>query len=276
MKKKINLESAWTFVIKKDETPSENIKRLVEQLSISKLVFYTRQALKQKHNHKFILTRISMAGTARYVDDRLLEIYKSFKENLEQYVISKESYIDKKYELSLSINIINQAILLNNEDIELKDKTNKLPLYNESTNEHKIITIEEIMVQTEIGDEIEKHLMVRAKYLTLLATHLRILKEQVDLDGLIKELVPKSMDKIKEINLLEIWEGLLVEKYLEDCSEEEVTKRRSLFFSVFNLKDRLYNSRHREMKKKKSLGDFTTSMAENLREAYKRNPRKKS
>ena len=73
MKKKSTLESAWTFVIKKDETPSENIKRLVEQLSISKLMLFTNQQLKQKHGYKFKLTRISMAGTARYVDDKLFE-----------------------------------------------------------------------------------------------------------------------------------------------------------------------------------------------------------
>jgi hypothetical protein len=275
MKKKINLESAWTFVIKKDETPSQNIKRLVEQLSISKLMLFTNQRLKQKHGYKYELTRISMAGTARYVDDRLLEIYKALKESLDEYIISKESVINKKYELSFSINLINEAVLLNNESLEFEDKVNEISLFKENTNEVKKITIEEIQLQLEIAEEMNSHLKVRAKYLSMLASFLHILKERVDLDELNKDLVPKAVNNLKEINLLEIWEGLIVEKFLDGCSEEELTKKRSIFFSVFNLKDRLYNSRHREMKKKKSLGDFTIAMAENLKEAYGINPPKK-
>ena len=275
MKKKINLESAWTFVIKKDETPSQNIKRLVEQLSISKLMLFTNQRLKQKHGYKYELTRISMAGTARYVDDRLLEIYKALKESLDEYIISKESVINKKYELSFSINLINEAVLLNNESLEFEDKVNEISLFKENTNEVKKITLEEIQLQLEIAEEMNSHLKVRAKYLSMLASFLHILKERVDLDELNKDLVPKAVNNLKEINLLEIWEGLIVEKFLDGCSEEELTKKRSIFFSVFNLKDRLYNSRHREMKKKKSLGDFTIAMAENLKEAYGINPPKK-
>jgi hypothetical protein len=204
-----------------------------------------------------------------------LEIYKALKESLDEYIISKESVINKKYELSFSINLINEAVLLNNESLEFEDKVNEISLFKENTNEVKKITIEEIQLQLEIAEEMNSHLKVRAKYLSMLASFLHILKERVDLDELNKDLVPKAVNNLKEINLLEIWEGLIVEKFLDGCSEEELTKKRSIFFSVFNLKDRLYNSRHREMKKKKSLGDFTIAMAENLKEAYGINPPKK-
>lgn len=275
MKKVIKLERPWTFFIKKDETPSQNLKRLLDQLSFSKLRLFTEQPLRQKIGHKYLLSSVSMAGTAHNVDDRLFIIYKSFKKNLEEYIISKESIINKKYELSFSINLINEAILLNNENVEFDQKANELNLHNEKTREVKKITIHEISSQPEIADEIDRHLNVRLKYLNMLTFFLNILKERVDLDDLNKELVPKSVDNLKEIKLLEVWEGLIVENFLNGCSEEELTKKRSIFFSVFNLKDRLYNSRHREMKKKKSLGDFTISMAENLKDAYGINPPKK-
>ncbi len=275
-KNKLPVEHVWTYFINYEETPSENIKRLVDQLSISHIKLFTKQALKQKKGHRFRLIKMTMAGTARYVDDKLLEIYKRFKIFLNDYIISLESIINKKYELSLAINMINEAILLNNENLELNDKVNEMRIYNEIKKENKMITLEEVIVQENIAQEMKNHLIVRAKYLRMLGGYLGILKERIDIDVLNKELVPKSADKTKEIKLLEIWEGLILENFLADCDEQELTKRRGVFFSVFNLRDRLYNSRHREMKKKISLGDFTMSMAQNLKVAYKRIPQKVS
>lgn len=265
MKKKINLESAWNFVIKKDETPSENIKRLVEQLSISKLMLFTNQRLKQKHGYKFKLTRISMAGTARYVDDKLFEIYMKLKTVLDKYIMGEESIVNKKHELSLSINFIYEAILLNNENIEFKGKANELSLCYEKTNEIKKITIHEIQEQLEIVNEMRNHLEVRAKYLNMIASYLQILRERIILFEIDMKTNTDENSRIREIQLLEIWEGLVNENFFPGHTKIDLTKKRRLFFSVFNLLDRDYNYRHKEMKNKVTLGEFTKKMAKNLR-----------
>jgi len=270
MKKEIKIESAWTFSIKKDETPSQNIKRLVEQLSISKLILYTNQPLKQKHTHKFKLSRISMAGVVRYVDDRLYEIYLSLKTNLDKYVKSEESVVNKKYELSLAFNYLYEALLLNNENLEFAEKANEITLCNEKTNKTKIITINEILEQDEIKEEMNNHLSVRAKYLNMIANYLDVLKERIDLLEIDVENNPLSNDRTKEIQLLEIWQGLVNENFFPGYKKATLTKKRKQFFSVFDLNDRDYNYRHKELKNKKTLGDFTKKMAKNLRIKYNR------
>jgi hypothetical protein len=268
MKKEIKKEGAWNFVIK-NESPSENIKRLVEQLSISKLVLYTQQALKQKHNHKFKLTRISMAGTARYVDDKLYEIYLSLKKALDSYIKSDESIVNKKYELYLSSNLLYEAILLNNEDVEFNQKANELMLCNEKSNESKKITINEICSQPEIAEEMTAHLLVRQKYLNMLGNYFRTLKERVELFEIEPGTIEIESNSSKEIELLEIWLGLVNENFFTGYKKNALAKKRSQFFAVFDLKDRDYNVRHRDLKNKKTLGVFTKNMSKNLRIKYK-------
>jgi hypothetical protein len=269
MKKEIKFENVWGFFIEKTETPSQNIVRLVDQLSISKLVLYTSQSLKQKLYHKFKLTKISMSGSVRYVDDRLFDTYLNLKTFFDNYINSEESIVNKKHELSLSINFIYEAILLNNENLEFKEKANELSLCYEKTNEIKKITIHEIQEQPEIVNEMRNHLEVRAKYLNMIVSYLQILRERIILFEIDLETITDLNSRNREIQLLEIWEGLVNENFFPGHSKIDLTKKRRQFFSVFNLIDRDYNYRHKEMKNKVTLGHFTKKMAKNLRIKHK-------
>lgn len=263
----------WSFKLQEDEAvpPSVNIKGLVDQLSFSNLTFFTKQPLKQKIGHKFTPSSVSISGHVSYVDSKLFEIYKLLKKQLENYIISGESSSNKKYELSKSINTINEAILLNNENIELETKSNTVTLFKEGTSESKKITFNELVVLPEIALEIEEHLQVRRKYLQIISTYLVILKERVDIDDFNMELIPKSSDNKKEIALLEVWKALEIEGYLSDCKNDvEISQRRKLFFTIFNFKDRNYNERHYEMKNKTKLGDYLVSLSKKLRKHYNR------
>ena len=185
--------------------------------------------------------------------------------------MSEESIINKKNEIALSINLISEAILLNNENVEFKEKANELKLCNEKTRKIKIITIYEILPQPEIAMEMSSHLSVRSKYLNMVTNYLRILKERIELFEIDTETITASENnRSREIQLLEIWEGLVIENFFSGYSKVALTKKRKEFFSVFNLIDRDYNFRHNEMKNKITLGYFTLQISNNLRVKYNR------
>jgi len=267
------LQYPWTFVLQKDETPSVTIKRLVDQLSFSHLTFFTKEPIQQEAKHTFVPSSVSISGTSSYVGTKLFEIYKELKKQLENYIISTESSLNKKFELYKSINTINEAILLNNENIEFETKNNTATLFTEGTSNSKKVTIFELEILQEIAHEIEEHLELRRTYLQMIISYLQILKERVDIDDLHKELIPMSIDHKKEIALLEVWKALEIEGYLSDCKNEvEISSKRKIFFSIFNLNDRNYRDRHNEMSKKKSLGEYLVHLSEKIRKHYKIEP----
>jgi hypothetical protein len=265
------MQYPWTFVLQKDETPSVNIKGLVDQLSFSHLTFFTKEPIQQIAMHTYVPSSVSISGASSYVGSKLFEIYKELKKQLENYIISTESSLNKKFELTVSINIINEAILLNNENIELETKNNTATLFTEGTSNSKKVTIFELEIVKEIAHEIEEHLEIRRTYLQMIISYLQILKERVDIDDFNLELIPKSSDNKKEIALLEVWKALEIEGYLSDCKNDvEISQRRKLFFTIFNFKDRNYNERHYEMKHKTKLGDYLVSLSTKLRKHYNR------
>jgi hypothetical protein len=277
MKGKITSQKTWFFKIDRKKTPSENIKRLLEQLSIEQLKLFTKEPMDANASHIFTIDSLGMSGTPAYVDGRLYAIYKALKKMLEEYLNSAESIINKKYEFSLSRNYICEALLTNHENIKKTDKANQIMLCDLNSNKTKPVTLNEVTLTQHIKNDFEQHLTVRNRYLTLLNNYLEIVSERIEINEYKESLFTIGIaDNKKEMKILELWLALQHQGFLGHLPDDiGLSKKRKEFFAVFNLTDRNYNDRHNEIKKKKKLGDFLESLAETMKEIYDKKPRQK-
>ena len=138
------------------------------------------------------------------------------------------------------------------------------------------MTLQDIRNNKIISQEMNTHLLIRRKYLSLIDKHLSLLSEKINFDELKKTISPGKIENSKEMKLLEVWLALEHEGFIDNSyTPSEIVNKRILFFEIFDLKERNFNDRHEQIKNKKTLGDFLTHLSGKLRDKYQKNVTKK-
>jgi hypothetical protein len=260
----------WTFSYNDGLSFSANLKKLLQLLAFKNLEFISNQ--KNTSNNKYIVHTITWTGAVTYVKYHLADSLKTFKVKLHEYAESTESLETLTYEFKISRLLIKEHLLKNNiDDMLMLDANPLVPVhYNYQAVPHEVRYDECELTDNAIA-EIRQHADLRNIYLHHLNDYLSIEIEKLELKPLELKINLEEKNAKKELQLLEVWIGLKEAGFLNHLDTNDYSKHRKSFFELFALTDRNYNSRNKDIKKRKEpVAKFLSQMANLLSKYHKK------
>ncbi|MCX6209625.1 MAG: RteC domain-containing protein [Bacteroidetes bacterium] len=240
----------WSYKTDAEVSLSTNIKRLTQLLSFRNLEFITTDVFNSDDANnlekQYNISSIQMVGNAKYVKDYLSSSTDELICLLETLVQGEESIETKIYEL-LKARLI----------IKLYPDQQFIP-----------IRFVQCIFSKEAREELQNHQEVRHGYMEMLDSHLAIELDMLYLLPIEQKINDEKPNKIKEKQLLEVWVALKESGFINHLeTNNEITAQRKAFFELFNLTDRDYDDRNKQLKiKKKDRASFLEKLKELIKD----------
>lgn len=255
----------WNYEINDNQSPSENMKRLLKLSSINSLEFITTEPLMDSPGHKYSIHEISMMGDPASVNIELSEITDKIKNWVLDYIDSDEAYATKVYDLKYTIFLLNEFMIqhqpYNVFYTSLKNTFTILSIKDENIAE---VTINQLNISETNKVEIQKHLMIRYNYCYAIKEFCLLALDKLDLSDRYVNLNENQKDNAKELQLLEVWLSLEKIGFLDyETNHLKKAELRNSFMNIFNCNDDNYKkNRSALINKKNRSADFLKSMIE--------------
>lgn len=256
------LPITWNYKIKKDGSPTGNIKVLVRLAGIDYLEFFTQENLDKPKGHLYEIDSLSMIGDPEYMNQMLYKTFNEIKIWLTEYVNSEENYKTKILELKYAAYEIEEFLILNTENAYfLAQLPNTFILRNINKTEKQSersdinVTLHELILQQSHYETISRHIQIRSMYLEILHKFINVKIEKLELDFIEKpKNFPGAINE-NEIKLLEVWIALKNLGFFDNLTSNhiELSKLRSSFFSIFNLQDWNYKKNYDKLYRTKNI-----------------------
>jgi len=256
------LPITWNFKINKDNSLIDNIHFLIRLSGIDHLEFYTNETLNKPKGHVFEIDSLTMIGEPEYINQMLSLAFDEIKKWLTEYVNSEENYKTKILDLKKSAYEIQEFLIFNTENAcflpQLPNTftlrtNNKIEKQNERSDIN--VTIHELRLKQSHYEAISRHIQIRSMYFEILHKFFNLKIENLELDFIEK---PKDYSvpiNENEIKLLEVWIALKNLGFFDNLKSNhiELSKLRSSFFSIFNLRDWNYKQNYDKLYRTKNI-----------------------
>jgi hypothetical protein len=266
----------WSYKTDAEVSLSTNIKRLTQLLSFRNLEFITTDVFNSDDANnlekQYNISSIQMVGNAKYVKDYLSSSTDELICLLETLVQGEESIETKIYELLKARLIIKEFFL--NFNYRLPGMLDSKFVYNlhnfQLYPDQQFIPIRfvQCIFSKEAREELQNHQEVRHGYMEMLDSHLAIELDMLYLLPIEQKINDEKPNKIKEKQLLEVWVALKESGFINHLeTNNEITAQRKAFFELFNLTDRDYDDRNKQLKiKKKDRASFLEKLKELIKD----------
>lgn len=255
----------WSYEIKDNQCPTENIKRFLKFSSFDSLEFTTTESLMDLPGHKYNIHSLSMVGDPAAVNINMAEITNKIKSWVLNYVDSDESYATKVYELKHVVFLLNEFMIhhqpYNVFYTSLKNTFTIISLTDENNAE---VTIQQLNFTEANRLEIQKHLMIRYNYCYAIKEFCLLALDKLHLSDRYIDSTETPKDIVKELQLLEVWLSFEKLGFLDyETNHLKKAELRNSFMNIFNCNDDNYKkNRSALINKKNRSADFLKSMIE--------------
>lgn len=270
----------FAFKIQKNQSPAENFESLFGVLSKHRMKLNTTDPFPKNFNlgqssEKFNVTGVTIMGDAFTITNNLNSIRPAITKFISEYIESDESIHNKFYDIYRCQYLIRDFLYTITVSEPNYYDPNKF--YELRFNDQKTLKVgtNNLQFSTKAIEEITQHYNSRGNFLHNILQFLEVKLAQLNMYEYDKEikLIPVT-DKIKEMQLLEVWVALREKNFLKHLNDQEMTVQRRDFFKCFNLKDRNFNSNHNNLKKNKTnKGEFLEELARVLKKWPEKKPR---
>jgi hypothetical protein len=257
----------WSYEIKDNQCPTENIKRFLKFSSFDSLEFTTTESLMDLPGHKYKIHSLSMVGDPATVNINMAEITNKIKSWVLNYVDCDESYTTKVYELKHVVFLLNEFMIhhqpYNVFYTSLKNTFTIISLTDENNAE---VTIQQLNLTEANRLEIQKHLMIRYNYCYAIKEFCLLALDKLELSERHVNLNENQKDIAKELQLLEVWISLEKIGFLDhETNHLKKAELRNSFMNIFNCNDDNYKkNRSALINKKNRSANFLRSMVESF------------
>ncbi len=248
--------NTWSFYYKDDMSLSTNIKWLISVIGFKNLELITEDDfdpnnLQSYSDKKFNITGVIMLGDVVSLRTNLIEAYKIILDRLETLLASSESEETKMYELHKSRIYLKEFFVkfnLNKPGTLEGNFVNKLHNFQQINSID--IRFDQWGLSQKAYSELQQHQQVRYDYMELLDSHFALELEKIYIKPLEAKIEKESRNDEKEKQLLEVWVALKESGFVSYLEENKmaISQQRKSFFELFNLTDRYYEDRNKQLK----------------------------
>lgn len=254
MKTKYDNEFKWKFMYDPKKLLLENILNYISKASLSTLVLFTDDKIKNKNNTRYKIKGVSMSGQSNSLIEPLKNSRLLICKYLKLYVKGDDIFEEKMMLLDEILYEIEKFLVDHSPTgYYLPDLLHKVKLFSESENEVTEVDLSKVLLSDDHMNEIRNHLNIRAANFIILRRFVNLQKTSLEFDHKYKPHRGLKEDKIKLKQIYEVWFALKELGFMNHVKDRtvEMVALRAEFFKVFGLKEKNFQAIAQEMLRKK-------------------------